>query len=70
VEGVETDAQLNAVMRDQQIDHIQGYHLGYPMDREQIREKISLFASAKQGEVVLFEKRPKPDNSKAPASVQ
>ncbi|TLX16426.1 EAL domain-containing protein [Rhizobium sp. MHM7A] len=70
VEGVETDAQLNAVMRDQQIDHIQGYHLGYPMDREQIREKIALFASARQGEVVLFEKRPKPDLSKAPASAQ
>lgn len=70
VEGVETDAQLNAVMRDQQIDHIQGYHLGYPMDREQIREKIAVFASAKQGEIVLFEKRPKPDVPKAPASAQ
>jgi diguanylate cyclase (GGDEF)-like protein len=70
VEGVETDAQLNAVLRDQKIDHIQGYHLGYPMDREQIREKIALFASARQGEVVLFEKRIKPDLSKAPANAQ
>lgn len=70
VEGVETDAQLSAVMRDKQIDHIQGYHLGYPMDRVQIREKIALFASAKQGEVVLFEKRPKLDAAKAPANAQ
>jgi diguanylate cyclase (GGDEF)-like protein len=70
VEGVETDAQLNAVMRDQQIAHIQGYQLGYPMDREQIRERIAVYASAKQGEVVLFEKRPKTDIQKAPISAQ
>lgn len=68
VEGVETDAQLNAVLRDQKIDHIQGYYLGYPMGREQIRERIAVYASAKQGDVVLFEKRPKNETSKAPIS--
>lgn len=67
VEGVETDAQFNAVMRDNLVDHMQGYFLGYPMDRGQIRERIAAHSSSRNGDVVFMNKWPKTETQRAPA---
>lgn len=55
VEGVETDAQLNAVLEGEQVDLIQGYLLGHPVSGERIREQLAISSAARQGALVRFD---------------
>jgi diguanylate cyclase (GGDEF)-like protein len=55
VEGVETDIQLDAVIKGQRVDLIQGYLLGHPMTGEKIREQLAIIAATKGGSLVRLE---------------
>jgi diguanylate cyclase (GGDEF)-like protein len=63
VEGVETDTQLNAVVKGQRVDLIQGYLLGHPVSGEKIREQLAIMAATKGGSLVRLQNYlPKSDN--------